>query len=515
MRKRLTIITCSLFITIAISLVSGRVRADVPAQIIQERVNLRKIPSASATTISTLELDTEVFIIKERDNWCYVFVPIIGEKGWVLTKALKKLESLSFTGYSPTLPSKADYSSSGNGGNADNEISQDSINTSKSRNSSSNSESDESVKSKDKKSPDGKDTAPVPVLSPETAKEFSPEHPPIALISGNEVNLRAEPNLKSEVIATLEKGCKVYLVGISGPWYHVSVPFLEKRGFVFGSFVSQLHEVEITADNVNLREEPSLNAPVITTLSQGERFVKKGELSGWYWVVSPKTGFEGWVNALYAKVSPPRLPKYKVVGDVVNFRATPNVDADIITQLSLGEEVKVLGREPKWSLVEYSGKQGWVYSEYLVPTEDFQLSAGRDIGRKLAKRGLDLRGIPYRWGGDSVSGFDCSGFVYFLLREQFGLKNLPRRASEQYYEMGSPVDKEDLRVGDLVFFTTYKPGPSHVGVYIGDGNFVHASSAGGEVQVNTMSEGYYKRRFFGARRITEKDLEKYNGNHGD
>lgn len=511
MKNNLPTLLGLVVLLVGLFLASPPARAEAEARIREDGVRLRKIPAESATTLATLELDTTVFVIKERDEWTYVFVPLEGARGWVLTNVLAKAGSDSSV---DSLAAKATDSfeelravkvSSSHPGWVD---------VSTKSKASEKGEAIEPRKASAKeastshKASEGKSEH-VPTLSPEAAENFDPEHPPIALISGSDVNLRAEPNLRSEVIATLDKGTKVYLVSISGPWYCVSVPSIGKRGFVFGSFVYQLKEVEITGEDVNLRKEPSVNSAVITRLSLGERLVKKGEVDDWFWVISAQKGYEGWVSKLYAKISDPKLPKYKVVGEAVNFRASPNVDADILTQLPLGQEVQVIGREPKWSLVEYSGKQGWVYSEYLVPAEDFQLAAGRDIGRKLAKRGLDLRGIPYRWGGESESGFDCSGFVYFLLREQFGLKNLPRRASEQYYEMGTPVDKEDLQVGDLVFFSTYKPGPSHVGVYIGDGKFVHASSAGGKVQVNTMSEGYYKRTFVGARRITEKDLEKY------
>ncbi len=475
-------------------------RAEMEARVREDGTMLKKIPAVSATTIASLDLDTAVFVIKERDGWFYVFVPLLDNRGWVLASAVEKTGRETTAGalivkYSNVEPSDAVSTKPTDSG---------AVEVKKK-------DSDSSPRETNEDSQEKEGGSQLPFLSPDTAKDFSPENAPIALISASGVNLRAEPSLRSEVLASLKKGTKVYLVSVSGPWYHVSVPSIEKRGFVFGTFIYQLKEVEVTGSDVNLRKEPSGEAEVITQLSLGERLVMKGEVEDWIWVVSAEKGYEGWVSKLYAKVSDPELPKYKVVGDAVNFRATPNVDADIITQLPLGEEVRVVGREPKWSLVEYSGRQGWVYSEYLVPTSEFRLAAGRDIGRKLAKRGLDLRGVPYRWGGSSENGFDCSGFVYFLLREQFGLKNLPRRASEQYYEMGTPVDKEDLRVGDLVFFTTYKPGPSHVGVYIGDGKFVQASSAGGKVMVSSMSEGYYKRRFIGARRITEKDLEKYGG----
>lgn len=107
-------------------------------------------------------------------------------------------------------------------------------------------------------------------------------------------------------------------------------------------------------------------------------------------------------------------------------------------------------------------------------------------------------GVPYVWGGTSPSGFDCSGFVHYSLL-QIGV-TIPRTTNAQYSQ-GIPVQKGSLKAGDLVFFTTYKPGPSHVGVYLGGGKFIHASSGAGKVIVSDMSNSYYSSRYIGARRI--------------
>jgi cell wall-associated NlpC family hydrolase len=110
-------------------------------------------------------------------------------------------------------------------------------------------------------------------------------------------------------------------------------------------------------------------------------------------------------------------------------------------------------------------------------------------------------GVPYQWGGTSRAGMDCSAFARAIFRETYGIE-LPR-TSGQMYRLGSPViQQQDLRPGDLVFFRdTYAgPGISHVGVYLGDGRFAHASSTQGGT-ITTLDTPYFHQRYAGARRI--------------
>lgn len=106
-------------------------------------------------------------------------------------------------------------------------------------------------------------------------------------------------------------------------------------------------------------------------------------------------------------------------------------------------------------------------------------------------------GVPYVWGGESPSGFDCSGFTQYVLKKN-GV-SIPRVTADQF-GAGVSVSKSNLRVGDLVFFTTYKQGPSHVGFYMGGGQFIHASSSKG-VTISSLNSSYYSDRYVGARRV--------------
>lgn len=118
----------------------------------------------------------------------------------------------------------------------------------------------------------------------------------------------------------------------------------------------------------------------------------------------------------------------------------------------------------------------------------------------LAVYALSLEGTPYKYGGNTPdSGFDCSGFVGYVFKHSLG-KTLPRTA-EQISRVGDKTDEEDLQPGDLVFFNTLHHKYSHVGIYLGDGQFIHSPGTGKAVTVVNMNESYWRERYNGARRL--------------
>lgn len=116
---------------------------------------------------------------------------------------------------------------------------------------------------------------------------------------------------------------------------------------------------------------------------------------------------------------------------------------------------------------------------------------------KLVSNAMSLIGVPYVFGGTSRSGFDCSGYTQYVF--QGSGVSLPRTSYAQY-GVGSAVSRDELQPGDLVFFSTYDKGASHVGIYIGGGSFVHASNSG--VRTTSLSDSYYASRYVGARRVS-------------
>jgi cell wall-associated NlpC family hydrolase len=132
-----------------------------------------------------------------------------------------------------------------------------------------------------------------------------------------------------------------------------------------------------------------------------------------------------------------------------------------------------------------------------VPPSEYEfVRQMRDKASDMVLSAMNFLGVPYRRGGNSAdNGFDCSGFTRHVFEMSLGLV-LPRRADEQ----ASAAKREELKPGDLVFFNTLKRTFSHVGIYIGEGKFIHAPRTGGEVRVEDMRYAYWSKRFTGARR---------------
>lgn len=159
------------------------------------------------------------------------------------------------------------------------------------------------------------------------------------------------------------------------------------------------------------------------------------------------------------------------------------------------------------AIKDFQKSQG-IKADGMIGPATYSALLGRDmpdittstsyVAGRILSTAMDYMGVPYVFGGSSPRAFDCSGYVQYVFAK-VGI-SIPRTADTQY-EVGTPVSTADLLPGDLVFFETYAPGASHVGIYVGDGNFIHASSGRGAVTVSSLSQAYYSSHYIGARRI--------------
>jgi len=175
----------------------------------------------------------------------------------------------------------------------------------------------------------------------------------------------------------------------------------------------------------------------------------------------------------------------------------------LVASLGKGSKFVVLAREgDRFNVRLDGGKTGWVSAENVTLKDTRKPTPMSDtygMKGRLVQTALAYRGSRYRRGGTSASGFDCSGFVKFLYAKM-GIK-LPHD-TRALYKHGTAVAKSDLRPGDILFFVnTYRRGLSHVGLYIGEGKFIHASTRRTGVRTDYLNADYYRRHYIGAKRI--------------
>lgn len=209
-----------------------------------------------------------------------------------------------------------------------------------------------------------------------------------------------------------------------------------------------------------------------------------------------------------AKVSHQTTSAVHVNAGSAALRSAPTSGSHRVALLSTGTTLKVLARQGKWAKVAVGGGTcGFVYRPLLAPgagsakTASAAKSTPSEPDRSdssLIRIAMACRGTHYVRGGTSRGGFDCSGFTRYVYAK-YGVA-LPHSSAAQAGR-GTAVSRGELKPGDLVFFQTYRRGISHVGIYIGNGNFVHAASRGRGVTVDALDSAYYASRYRGARRV--------------
>ena len=275
----------------------------------------------------------------------------------------------------------------------------------------------------------------------------------------------------------------------------------------------------VTASSLNIRSGPGTDNSVVGTVTSGSIPVILEKTSDQWYKINYQ-GAVGYVSADYIShvLSAENFDASGVVtGNSVRIRSGPSTDNDIITTCSSGTKLNVVGINNGWYKVTTDSGKGYIRSDLFKITGAASSNANNDgdanlsssapaptgnssKGSSIANLALKYVGYPYVYGAESPSsGFDCSGLVYYCYG-QYGY-SLSRTASQQYRNNGVSVSKSELQAGDLVFFSSNGSSVTHVGIYIGDGYFVHASTPSVGVIVSSLSSSYYTRVWFGAKRI--------------
>ena len=263
----------------------------------------------------------------------------------------------------------------------------------------------------------------------------------------------------------------------------------------------------VESNGLRLRAKPNTDAEILANASYGDNVVIIREVDGWYLVdYNLQIGYMSADYITFKERENIDLG-YGVVEDAsVNLRDTPSADGALLATLTTGETAYIIGLNCGWYKVQYEGQTGYIRSDLLALTEpprwNSQNYVGEapvveTVGEQIVNYAYNFLGTPYVWGGTSTSGFDCSGFTQYVFK-QMGY-SIKRTAAQQ---LTCGYEVSNLQLGDLVFFeNTYTTGAdaSHVGIYVGDNQFIHAASGG--VKVTDLSDDYYAARYVGARRV--------------
>ncbi len=258
----------------------------------------------------------------------------------------------------------------------------------------------------------------------------------------------------------------------------------------------------VNCGSVNLRSGAGTSHSIVTSIyKDAPMVVIDRSNSSWYKVWSG--GNEGYVSSKYIDFSESidaSFGKGTIRGTSVRLRSAPNTESNILTYFDTGAIMDVIGVNGSWYKVNSGGTVGYVHSDYMaLANQTIPTATASTPGDKIVATAKKYMGVPYVWAGTSPKGFDCSGFVYYVFQEN-GYKT--NRTAASLYNNGSYVERSALQPGDIICF--YNGGYGyigHVGIYIGNNQFIHASSSGGKVVIDSLSTAYYNNHYYGARRI--------------
>jgi len=261
----------------------------------------------------------------------------------------------------------------------------------------------------------------------------------------------------------------------------------------------------VTADVLNVRTQPDVNAEKLGVLYQGAG-LNILENSGNGWLKIQYGQATAYVSSDYVAISEiaPQV-NGTVTASLLNIRQQPSLSGFVVAQAPQGAVLTILDTSDSyWFKVRYGTVEGYAASEY-IDTSARQIYnqpsrngyVDRNSNLALIEFAKQYLGLPYVYGGSTPKGFDCSGFAQFVFKN-FGV-NLPRTTYEQV-QCGTYVSRAELQMGDLVFFA---PGGNvnHVGIYISDGNFIHSTHTGDVLKISSINSGYYNTHFYCGRRV--------------
>lgn len=279
-------------------------------------------------------------------------------------------------------------------------------------------------------------------------------------------------------------GDKFKVVGTQGDW--VKVKLEDGEGWIASRFVDIEEAIGYTtSDKVNLRKESNVESEIIKELEIGSS-IKVIEVEG-NWMKVKKGEDEGYIRSLYVSEEAPVIEEEveEVEPVVSNNTTAQSSNNNRVSSRNNDVQSKKTSKKP---VQQTQNKDS--YNKPASSTSKVQAA----INLAYSKIGS-----TYVWGAEGPNSFDCSGFTSYVFRNAAGV-SIPRTSSAQS-GFGKTISKENLQPGDLVFFNTSGYGVSHVGIYVGGGNMVHAPSSGKSVTTSSINSSYYSSKFVTAKRV--------------
>jgi len=351
-------------------------------------------------------------------------------------------------------------------------------------------------------------------------------------VTASALNLRKKASTSSSVLTIIKRDQIVKIISKTDDWYNIS--FESFTGYVSAKYISLIETpdesdanvetpntnieqsfpngrlAETVPSSVNLRKEPNTESDSLGTIKSGSQIAVYSLKDGWYYVLCDDT--YGYIKAEYV-VLDERSEFYIATVDTsssLNLRSGPDTSYAVIASLKNGEQFIIIETYGDWHRIEYKNITGYIKAEYVIvhhsylPPEmecDFEkANIELSLRLKIVEFAKKFLGYKYVYGAESPEeGFDCSGLVQYVYKN-FGISVL-RTASSQMGQ-GKKIDKSELLPGDLVFFKD-PDNPSkaagHVGIYIGNDEFIHAPKPGDVVKITSLSNSYYVRYYAGSR----------------
>ena len=343
-------------------------------------------------------------------------------------------------------------------------------------------------------------------------------------VTADALNVRSGPSTSYGITTKLYKGDKVEILETSNGWHKIKASN-GKIGWVSGDYIkvssgstsqpsTSTTKATVTATSLNVRSGAGTSYSVITKLPKGTVVdVLESASNGWK-KIKTSGGTTGWVSGEYLTTGSAGNSSTNNSTSQTSYKATVNTDSlnmrkgagtsySVITKLSNGTVVDVLESASNgWKKIKTSnGTIGWVSGSYLANGVVEQTSTP---STNKVQAVIDLAhkqlGKPYVWGAEGPNSFDCSGLIYYVYKNAASI-TLPRTSSDQY-SAGVAVSRSNLKAGDLIFSSTDGTGNiTHVAIYVGDGQMIHAPRNGKNVEKVSISNSYWNKAYVGARRV--------------